>query len=499
MAPWSFRFLLLISIIVPTVGLVLLWTRRTDVVRKILGSLLLIALGAAMLRFSGFRMSRVVGRIHSVVNSYKRERHYAELERNRAKDSSTPAVAPEPAPKSDGKTAEAARPARAPAFWTDFRGPRRDGVYDQMPVLASWPEKGLPQLWRQPSGGGYASFVVAHGKAYTIEQRRRREVVAAYNAASGRELWTHGWDAEFHEEQGDGPRATPTWEGGRIYALGATGEFRCLDAETGKRLWSRNILSENNAENLPWGMAGSPLIVDDKVIVQPGGPSGKSVIAYNKVSGQKVWSVLDDKAAYASPMLAVVAGERQILVVTDSRLVGLAPESGKLLWEYPYTSPEVNTTQPVLLGEDRIFFSSGNQHGSVVLEIEKNAGGLIAKRIWENKRMKNRFSTSVLYKGFLYGLDGGILACVDAATGDLKWKGGRYGLGQILLAGANLIVLTETGELALVAANPEKLDELAKFPAIEGKTWNYPAIAEGRLFVRNELEMACYRISAAGL
>ena len=184
-------------------------------------------------------------------------------------------------------------------YWPDFRGPHRDGRYDDGPVLTDWPEDGLRQLWKHPIGLGYASFVVADGRAFTIEQRRDYEVVSAYEVESGRELWTVSWPGEFVETMGgDGPRATPTYHEGRVYALGALGELRCLDAVTGQMVWRRNILSDANASNLSWGMAGSPLIVDDKVIVLPGGRGGRSVAAYDKRTGEPVWTALDDRQAY---------------------------------------------------------------------------------------------------------------------------------------------------------------------------------------------------------
>jgi outer membrane protein assembly factor BamB len=354
----------------------------------------------------------------------------------------------------------------------------------------------LPLLWKQPIGLGYASFVVANGRAFTIEQRRSREVVAAYDVATGRELWTNSWEGEFSETMGgDGPRATPTYHEGRVFVLGALGELRCLDAADGAVVWRRDILAENNATNLDWGMSASPLIVDDKVVVLPGGSGGRSVVAHRIDTGEPVWHALDDRQAYTSPMLVTLAGVRQILVVSARRVVGLTPDDGRLLWEYPWsTSQGINVAQPVLLGDDRVFMSAGYDHGAAVFEITRRDDRFETRTIWENRRMKNKFTSSLLHGGHLYGLDEAILACVDATTGELKWKGGRYGYGQVLLAGDHLIVLTEDGEVVLVKASPERHEELARFTAIEGKTWNHPVIADGRLLVRNLREMAAFDI-----
>jgi outer membrane protein assembly factor BamB len=293
---------------------------------------------------------------------------------------------------------------------------------------------------------------------------------------------------------GDGPRATPTWDDGRLYALGAEGEFQCLDAASGRRIWSKNILRDNGAENLTWGMAAAPLIVDDKVIVLPGGPGGKSVVAYDKLTGEPLWHALDDKQAYTSPMLVTLAGQKQILVVTAHRAVGLTVD-GKLLWEYPWTtSYDINAAQPVIVGPDRFILSAGYGHGAALLQVKKEGGTFSVTPVWENNRMKNKFTSSVLHDGHIYGLDEAILACVNAETGELKWKGGRYGYGQIVLASGHIIVAAENGDVALVRATPEQHEELVRFPAIDGKTWNHPAISGGILLVRNGTEMSAFRL-----
>jgi outer membrane protein assembly factor BamB len=406
---------------------------------------------------------------------------------------SSPVVA---VPSGESSSAGAPSPIRPSerASWPDFRGPRRDGRYDG-PIRTNWPRDGLPRLWRQPVGLGYASFVVAGGRAFTIEQRRSQEVAAAYDVATGRELWTNSWEGEFVEAMGgDGPRATPTYHDGRVYVLGALGELRCLDAATGAVIWRRNILTENGAGNLDWGMAASPLVVDDNLIVLPGGANGRSVVAYHRATGAPVWQALSDRQAYTSPMLATLAGVRQVVVVTASRIVGLTTDGG-LLWEYPWaTNMGINVAQPVLLDDDRVFISAGYDHGAAVFQIVRSGDGLSTQTVWENRRMKNKFTTSLLHDGHLYGLDEAILACVDAATGELRWKGGRYGYGQALLAGDHLIVLTEDGDVVLVKATPERHEELGRFTAIEGKTWNHPVIADGRLLVRNLREMAAFDI-----
>ncbi len=507
--PWhqSTIVLLVSSLVAPPVGLVLLWfRRRTPALTKLLGTLCLILLATGY--FFGFRSWR---------NSIGHEAVYSAVEKSRAEqkaqtpaaDPSTTGVTAPPAGSPGlqsaangqsapaGSAAETASAHASRNYWTSFRGPNRDGKYDEMAVMASWPAQGLTPVWKQPIGIGYGSFTVADGRAYTLEQRRKQEVAAAYDPATGRELWTQGWNAEFTDPNGDGPRSTPTWDEGRLYALGATGELRCLDARTGAVLWGKNILTDNQATNLPWAMAGSPLIVDDKLIVLPGGSGNKSVVAYNKLTGAPVWKSQSDTAAYVSPMLVTLAGRRQILVVSANRVFGLVPEDGSLIWTSAWdTSMGINAAQPIIVDKNHVFISSGYSKGAALIEISGSGKSLSARNVWENINMKNKFNSSVLDQGYIYGLDEGILTCVDANSGERKWKGGRFGYGQVLLAGGNLIISSASGELALVRATPDQYSELARFQALEGQTWNYPAIAGGRLLIRNAAEMAAFNIAA---
>ena len=421
----------------------------------------------------------------------------AEIEKHRAaqRAQSPPAPAqpdPQPVAPSPSPTMEKPSPAAvtASSHWTNFRGPDRDGHYRQQTIRTDW-GSALTPLWKQPIGGGYGSFVIADGRAFTIEQRGDRELAAAYDVKTGRELWTSTWDAQFQGSPGGGgPRATPTWHDGRVFVLGAMGEFRAIDAATGRLLWRTNILADAGAANTDHGTSASPLVVDNTVVVLPGGSNGQSVVAYDRQSGTRVWSALDDRPAYSSPMLVTLAGVRQILAHTETRLVGLAPENGALLWEFSWHTPYASA-QPLVTAPDRVFISA--ESDAVMLQLAAGADGqLMARELWRTTRMNNKFTSAVLHDGFIYGLDEAILACIDASTGDLKWKGGRYGYGQVMLASGHLIVLTEEGELALVRADPTSHQEMTRFPAIEGKTWNHPAMSDGILLVRNIEEMAAF-------
>jgi outer membrane protein assembly factor BamB len=384
-------------------------------------------------------------------------------------------------------------------YWTNFRGPNRDGHYDEKPILTRWPKEGLRQIWRQPIGGGYSSFVVADGRAYILEQRQDYEVVAAYAVADGHELWTNGWLDKLEEPAGEGPRSTATYDEGRIYALGGTGELRCLDAASGQLIWHRNIVAENHAKVLNYGEVASPLIVEDKVIVLPSGRNGNSVVAYNKLTGTPIWKSLSEQQAYTSPMLVTLAGQRQVLIVSARNVMGILPETGRLLWHLPWAPSNADAiAQPVMLGTNRFLITAGNGAGCALFEVTQSNAVFEARRVWKNIFLKSKFSSPVLYQGCIYGIDDGILVCLDAENGERKWKEGRFGHGQMLLASGHLVILDDKGNLVLVKASPVAYEELARFPALHGKTWNQPAIADGKIFVRNAVEMACFDLGAGG-
>ena len=451
-------------------------------VAKGIGAVLLLVAGTvAVAWMAGIRVE-LSGGLRPMLTRFDAEANIDALEADRAYDSERAPVA-----------AQADR--RPESVWSSFRGDTRDGHY-RFPIETNWPDEGLSPLWKQPIGGGYASFVAADGRLYTIEQRRELEVVAAYDADTGAELWTHGWNTRFQEAMGgNGPRATPTLDGDRLFALGANGELRSLAVADGRQHWRTNILEDADARNIQWAMSGSPLVVDGLVVVLPGGPDGRSVLAYDAESGEIVWTALDDVAGYAAPVLTDLAGERQILVVTSQRVAGLSVADGALLWDHPWVtnSGPPNISQPLIVG-DSVFLSAGYGHGGARFDVSRIGGQLVATERWRTNRMKNRFASSVLHEGHIYGLDEGILAVLEAEAGELVWKGGRYGHGQLLLADGHLVILTERGELVLVRATSDEHQELARFDAIDGKTWNVPALVDGRLFLRNAAEMAAFDV-----
>jgi outer membrane protein assembly factor BamB len=381
----------------------------------------------------------------------------------------------------------------------EFRGRKRDGVVIGPSLERDWRTRPPKLLWRQPVGGGYSGFAVAGNVAVTLEQRGEEEVVVCYDAATGRERWRYAYPAHFSERLGgEGPRATPTISHGDIFSLGATGVLVCLNGNTGALKWSVNIL-EGNA-NIIWGMAGSPLVYDRVVVVNPGvqakSLSDKALAAYDRSTGKPVWRAGNRRAGYSSPMLATIADKHQILLFDGQGLGGFDAQTGKELWQFKWdeTLNGINVAEPIVLN-DRVFISSGYGIGCALLQLSRSGDQWSAKEIWKNKAMRCRFSNPVVYKGNIYGLDEGLLVCLDPKTGQRKWREGRYGHGQLLLSGDLLVILSETGQLALVEAKPGAYREVASFPAIGGKTWNYLALMDGKAFVRNHLEMACYDLT----
>ncbi len=379
--------------------------------------------------------------------------------------------------------------------WPGFRGERRDGIVRKLEYSDAWlrPE----ELWRIPMGDGWSSFAAAGQFVWTQEQQGDEEVVTAYNARTGAQVWRHADAARFEEAMGGpGPRATPTYYRGKLYTLGSTGILNCFEAGTGKRVWSINILDDNSASNIQWAMAGSPLVYEQFVVVSPGGKEGKSLVAYDRETGEKRWSGGDSIASYASPQIFTIRGQEQILSFNGVGIAAHRVDDGSVLWTFPWSSsPKINVAQPLVFKEEAVLLSVGYTKGAILLDVKRNGNEWSAEERWRSIRLKSKFNNFVLKDEFVYGFDEGILVCLDVAGSHRRWKGGRYGFGQMLLVGDVLVIQAENGEVVFVKATPDDHVELGRFQAIEGKTWNHPAIARGRLFVRNGQEAACYKLT----
>jgi hypothetical protein len=381
----------------------------------------------------------------------------------------------------------------AGADWPGFRGSQRDSVVRGVRIATDWSTSPPVELWRRPVGPGWSSFAVRGNLVYTQEQRGEDELVACYDATSGRPVWTHRDPARFFEANGGaGPRATPTLAGGHVYTLGATGILNALDAATGAVVWSRNVASDSKRRVPTWGFSSSPLMAGDLLIVAAGG----QLLAYDRAHGDPRWSGRAG-GGYSSPQLATIDGVEQIVMMSGAGAASVAPADGRVLWEHAWKGGPI--VQPAVTADGGVLIVASAVSGTRRLAVAQKASGWTAAERWTSLGLKPYFNDFVVHGGHAYGFDVRILACLDVADGARKWKGGRYGTGQLVLLPEQdlLLVLSEEGEVALVSATPDRFTELTRFKAIEGKTWNHPVVAGDVLLVRNGEEMAAFRLPLA--
>jgi outer membrane protein assembly factor BamB len=389
--------------------------------------------------------------------------------------------------------------AGARADFPQFLGPARTAVLAGPKLATDWAARPPAVLWRQPLGAAWSGFSIVVGRAFTQEQRGEVECVTCYDLATGKLLWLHADQARYATTiAGEGPRATPTVVGDRVFSFGATGLLNCLDAATGRPLWQRDTANDAGAAVPEWGFTSSPLVSDGRVIVSAGGRRNQSLLAYAVADGAPLWGGGSAAAGYSSPMLATLAGAPQVLSFNLGFITAHSPTDGKVLWQYPWGVGYPHVAMPVVTGPDRVLFTSGYGVGAELLAIERaDTGRLAPRQVWKSNRLKAKFANPVLRDGFVYGLDDGILVCVDAADGSLRWKEGRYGHGQGLLVGEHYLLMAESGELVLLRPTPDAPNELARFRAFTAKTWNPIALAGDLLLVRNDQEAACLRLPLA--
>jgi len=427
---------------------------------------------------------------------------------------SAPAIAEPPAPAPavlesgpkpvPGSVHEAPSLAAAPiapdtaAAWPGFRGPERDSTIRGVRIETDWTRSPPVELWRRPVGPGWSSFAVAGDRFYTQEQRGDDEIVSAYRMKTGEPVWRHKDAARFWESNaGAGPRGTPTLSHGRVYTLGGTGILNALDARDGSVVWSRNAATDTGRKIPDWGIASSPLVVGDVVIAAAAG----SLVGYDAVTGKPRWFGPKGGWGYSSPQLSTIDGVTQVVMLNGAGAIGVAPSDGTVLWNHAW--PGDGIVQPAMIAGGGILIASGSgiaaNTGMLRVAVAHEAGGWNVKDRWMSTGLKPYFNDFVVHKGHAFGFDASILACINLEDGLRKWKGGRYGHGQLVLFPDQdlMLVLSEEGELALVAATPDKFTELARFKAIEGKTWNHPVLVGDVLLVRNGEEMAAFRLTLA--
>jgi outer membrane protein assembly factor BamB len=369
--------------------------------------------------------------------------------------------------------------------WPQWRGPNRDGKSKETGLLKQWPADGPPLAWKTKGAGrGYSSFAVANGRLFTMGLRGDSEFVIAFDVTTGKEVWATRHGSAFRNDRGDGPRGTPTVDGERLYALGGNGDLSCLDARTGRVVWTMNILQKFEGSNPNWGISESPLVVGEKVLVNAGGP-GASIVALAKKDGSLIWKSQSDPAGYSSGIPVQIGNTTQVVFFTHERALGLDLKDGKLLWEYPRAANDVaNVATPVARG-NRVFISSDYGTGAGLVEIKADGK---AQEVYFTKDMRNHHSSSILIGDHLYGFSSGILTSMRFDTGEVAWRDRSVGKGSLVYADGNLYALSENGVVGLIEATPAGYSEKGRFriPQDSLPTWTHPVIAGGRLYLRDQ-------------
>lgn len=388
-----------------------------------------------------------------------------------------------------------------PQDWPRYCGADGSRIVREPLTVRDWKAHPPQELWRHPIGEACSSFAVTGPRLFTQEQRGPDECVVCYHTMTGQELWVHQDTTRYETGMGGiGPRATPTVTETSLYALGATGLLTCLDPVTGELKWQRNLPDDSGAAMPQWGYSGSPFLWKDTVIVVAGGSDNRAVLACDRDSGEIVWGSGNHHPGYSSPRVEIIDGQPVLLIFHGDGLAALTPDDGQQLWDYPFTNMyQVNVAQPILTNR-RLFIGTGYNGRCVALDPWTVVDNRPAELWQPNRNLKLKFNEAVEYDGFVYGLDDGILCCLDPATGRRRWKGGRYNFGQILLWDDVLLVQAEKGYVALVSASPERFEEITRFSALQStegtstRAWNVPVVNRSRLFIRSNREAACYQL-----
>lgn len=382
--------------------------------------------------------------------------------------------------------------------WPGFRGPRGDGAQHGRVFQADWKTNPPQERWRIGVGPAWSSFAVAGHYLVTQEQRDTHETVVCYDALTGKQLWEHATESRFFESLGGlGPRATPTIAAGAVYALGAEGWLVKLQAVTGELIWRVDLRAVAERSPPMWGFSSSPCVHAGLVIVHAGGKEDRGVLAFRCEDGERVWSAAAGEHSYGSVQEVTVAGQTLLCLLSDQGAHFWEPDTGHTVLDYRWQHQGYRALQPQIVGDDRLLIPSGMGTGTRLVQLRKQAGEqLEAEELWTSKDLKPDFNDLVVYDGHVYGFDNAIFTCVSLADGKRKWKGGRYDKGQALLLAdsGRIIVVSERGELVLLRANPDRLEELAKIPALDGKTWNHPVVVGNQLYIRNATEAVCYKL-----
>jgi outer membrane protein assembly factor BamB len=384
--------------------------------------------------------------------------------------------------------------------WPHWRGPDYDGVARETGLLQSWPAGGPQVLWKIDLTGGYSSVTVAKGRLFTQARRGKHETVLCLDAATGRQHWEFRYRCDYGRHRTldtsfrSGPRATPTVAGKRVYALGTTGLLHCLDVQSGKKLWRRDLCQLGRRRCPQYGYSSSPLVVGRRLFVHPGGPKGRSIAALDRRTGRTLWRALGDPVGYATPVPIRLGGSLQVVYFTARGAVGVRPADGKVRWRQPWkTTKDLNVATPIYARRS-LFLSSNYGKGAALVRLRARGKPHV---VWKSPVMQNWFSTSVLYRGHVYGFSGSRLRCVEFATGKKKWDKTGLGQGSVLVADGRLIVLGERGTLVLAEATPRKYVETGRCRPLRGVCWTVPVVAHGRLYVRSPRQLVALDVRSA--
>ncbi len=382
----------------------------------------------------------------------------------------------------------AAVPLGALEDWPQWRGARRDGVSQEKGLLRAWPKGGPPAAWKASgAGAGYSSLAAAGGRLYTLGARGGTEYVMAFDAATGKKVWETAHGRQFGNDRGDGPRSTPTVEGDRVYAFGASGDLAAMEAGTGKVIWKVNAVEKFGGANIQWGLSESPLVLGDRILVSPGG-NGASIVALRKTDGSLIWKSQADEPGYSSAVLHEAGGIREAIYFTGERALGINVETGKVLWSYNQVANRTANIATPLVRGNRVFLSSGYGTGAALLELTPSKGGVDARQVYFTREMRNHHASSVIVGEHLYGFSDAILTAMKFDTGEVAWRDRSVGKGSVVFADERLYLYSEGGVVGLAEATPEGYREHGRFQIQAGNlpTWSHPVVSNGKLFIRDQ-------------
>ena len=392
----------------------------------------------------------------------------------------------------------------AAADWPQFLGPTRDGLYSGPPLGKDWPKEGPPKLWEAKVGQGFSGPVVAAGKLILFHRLADKETVECFDAIHGQALWKKDYASDFRDtirSEDDGPRSTPAIAGDCVFTFGAEGMLHCWRLGTGEKVWAVDVKSKFSVPNGFFGMACSPLVEGNAVLLNVGGRDGAGIVAFDKANGKVLWQATEDEASYSSPIAATIQKKRYAFFFTRKHLTAVEPATGKVVFEFPWT-PRINASVSAatpLIVDDLIFISASYGAGAALLRFREPE----PEKLWSGDDiLSNHYATSVHHDGFLYGFDGRQeqgcnLRCVELKRGKVQWSQDGFGAGSILLAKDQMLILTEKGELIRALAAPAEFKANARAQILPFTARACPALAQGLFYARSKDKLVCLDLRGA--